>query len=161
MNTSELRFLFSYNDWANDRTFGSLEQLATEQYERVIGGSFPSIRETAGHLASAEWVWLERWHGVSPRTAAEWSHAPSVATVRQHLSQVAERRSRYAGSLTDADLSRPMAFTRFNGETATLPLDHQFRHLVNHSTYHRGQIAAMIRQVGGTPVGTDLINFKL
>jgi uncharacterized damage-inducible protein DinB len=52
-----------------------------------------------------------------------------------------------------------MAFTLFNGTEDSQPLDVMVRHVVNHSTYHRGQIAAFIRQFGIKPPQTDYIAF--
>jgi uncharacterized damage-inducible protein DinB len=33
------------------------------------------------------------------------------------------------------------------------------QHVVNHSTYHRGQIATMLRQLGTKAIPTDLIAY--
>jgi uncharacterized damage-inducible protein DinB len=50
-----------------------------------------------------------------------------------------------------------MAFTLFSGAADTQPLGVLFQHVVNHGTYHRGQIAGMLRQIGAAPASTDLI----
>jgi uncharacterized damage-inducible protein DinB len=160
MNVIEVVSLFAYNEWANNRMLSSVEQLTEEQFGRRLGGSFPTIRDTAAHIVSAEWIWLRRWHGESPTAAPEWATSPSAAVQRSKLREIETDRLAFLRALKDADLDRPLAYKRLNGESNSLPLGHLLRHVVNHSTYHRGQVATMIRQVGGTPASTDLLNFQ-
>ena len=160
MTIAEILSLFAYTEWANDRTWSSIERLTDEQFTRTLGGSFPTIRETAAHIVSSEWIWLQRWKGVSPTSAPEWIHEATAAGLRSRLREVESQRAAYLRSLGDADLQTPLAYRRLNGEPNSLPLAHVLQHVVNHSTYHRGQIATMIRQAGGTPVSTDLLNFS-
>ena len=159
MTVDDLLSLFAFNAWANARTLTSLGQLSDEQFTQRIGGSFPTIRDTAAHIASAEWIWLRRFHGDSPMAMPDWLTEPTLAVLRAKFQEIEEERQAYLRSLNDADLVQPLAYRRLNGEAFTKPLGHLLRHVVNHSTYHRGQIATMIRQVGGTPMGTDLLNF--
>jgi uncharacterized damage-inducible protein DinB len=63
----EISKLFAYNRWANARTLGPSSTLTAEEYGRTLGGSFPSVGETLAHIYAAEWIWLERWQGRSPR----------------------------------------------------------------------------------------------
>jgi uncharacterized damage-inducible protein DinB len=150
---------FAYNKWANDRTLQSIATLHDEQVTRNLGSSFPSIRDTAAHIASGEWVWLRRWKGESPTAHPEWAKHGPMAVVVARFAEVEAERAAWLATLTDADLGRRMSFRLFNGTEDTQPLAPQLLHLVNHSTYHRGQIAGMIRQVGGTPIATDLIAY--
>ena len=62
-----LRELFAYNYWARDRQLEACAALTQEQFQRPLGNSFSSLRDTLAHLVGAEWVWLERWRGRSPR----------------------------------------------------------------------------------------------
>ena len=61
-----LRELFAYNYWARDRQLEACAALSPEQFERPLGNSFSSMRDTLAHLVGAEWVWLERLRGRSP-----------------------------------------------------------------------------------------------
>lgn len=70
----------------------------------------------------------------------------------------AERRDFFA-SLTDGHLDQPVSYGLFNGTIDSQPLETLVRHITNHSTYHRGQIATFMRQLGHKPVSTDLIVF--
>ena len=62
-------------------------------------------------------------------------------------------------SLTDQDLDRTITFKMLNGNPAEAPLTHVVLHVVNHATLHRGQVVAMIRQLGVKPPATDLIGY--
>ena len=157
---ASIKFLFSYNDWANARTFQSLESLNDEQWTRNVGGSFATIRDTAAHIVSTEWIWLQRWLGVSPTAPPEWAAAPAFAPLKDRLEDITRDRATYIASLAESDLSRDLSFRRLNGEANALPLAHLLQHVANHSTYHRGQIATLLRQVGATPIATDLLFFR-
>jgi uncharacterized damage-inducible protein DinB len=160
MTLAEITLHFAYNKWANDRTLEAVGTLSPEQVTRNLGSSFPSIRDTAAHIASAEWIWLRRWKGESPTSHPDWAkHAPMDVVVGK-FAEVEAERSVWLATLTDADVERVLAFRLLNGNDDKQLLSAQLLHLVNHSTYHRGQIAGMIRQVGGTPVSTDLIAFR-
>ena len=160
MNVGDIHSLYAFTDWANDRTLTSIEQLSDEQFSRSIGGSFPTIRDTAGHIAAAEWIWMRRFHGESPMTWPAWLTEPTQAALRAKFDEIRTERSRYLSTLRESDLDTRLDYRRFNGDAQSKPIGHLLRHVVNHSTYHRGQIATMIRQVGGTPIGTDLLNFQ-
>jgi uncharacterized damage-inducible protein DinB len=159
MTASEVRRLFAYNKWANDRMLASLDQLSDEQFTRALGSSFSSIRDTAAHIAVGEWVWLSRWQGTSPKARPDWAKAPALGELKTRFAEIEGQRSAYLSPLSDADVTRLFTFTLFDGTQDTQPLASQFQHLVNHGTYHRGQVAAMLRQVGATPAGTDLIRW--
>jgi uncharacterized damage-inducible protein DinB len=161
MTVDDVRSLFAFNEWANDRTLTSIAQLSEEQFARHLGGSFPTIRDTAAHIVSAEWIWLRRWHGDSPAAVPDWLKAPTPAFLRQRLGEIEADRRAYLAGLSDRDLQTLLDYRRLNGEAFSKPLGHLLRHVVNHSTYHRGQIATMMRQVGGVPARTDLLDFDV
>jgi uncharacterized damage-inducible protein DinB len=151
---------FAYNKWANDRTLEGIGSLTPEQVTRDLGSSFPSIRDTAAHIASAEWIWLRRWKGESPSAHLTWAKHSSMEAVVAKFAEIEAERATWLSTLTDADLDRVLSFRLLNGNEDRQRLSSQLLHLVNHSTYHRGQVAGMMRQVGGTPVPTDLIAYR-
>ena len=72
----EIAGLYAYNRWANGRTLEACAALSPEELEKEVGGSFVSVLGTLTHVIGAEWVWLERWHGRSPKalpTSSSWS----------------------------------------------------------------------------------------
>ena len=83
----------------------------------------------------------------------------SLDALRAWWSKVRAERDAYIASLGEADLEREMEMPTTAGATYRHRYADMFRHLANHSTYHRGQVAAMLRQLGEKPPSTDLIRF--
>ena len=160
MNTTGLQSFFAYNEWANARLLAATADLSNEQFTRDLQSSFRSIRDTLSHIVAVEWVWLRRWKGESPSAGPDWAASPSRETLRNKLREVETERSAFLASLSDSDLMQPITYRNLKGEEWRYLLGDLLLHLVNHSTYHRGQITTMLRQVGITPPSTDLLIFK-
>jgi len=166
MTTAEVRHLFAYTEWANARVLSAVETLPPEELLRDVSISHRSILGTLLHVAGADWIWLERWHGNSPVGQNVWAgwtsdDARSLQQVREKWEAVIHSRNVYLESLSDADLSREFGYRRFTGELYSLPLVQQMQHVVNHATLHRGQIVGMIRQLGIEPPTTDLLFYLM
>jgi uncharacterized damage-inducible protein DinB len=137
----------------------SLEPVAHEALTRDLGCSFPTVLGTAAHIAAAEWVWLSRWKGTNPREMPEWAKSPDFAEIKATFAALEAERSAWLATLAESALGQPLAFRLFNGTEDARPLSVQFQHVVNHGTYHRGQVAVMLRQVGTMPNPTDIIRW--
>jgi len=166
MTTAEVRHLFAYTEWANARVLEAAEKLPPEELLRDVHISYKSILGTLLHMAGAEWMWLERWHGNSPVGPDVWAgwtadDARSPRQVRDQWQPVIQRRNAYLDGISDADLSRELGYRRFSGEAYSLPLGQQMQHVVNHATLHRGQVVGMIRQLGVAPPSTDLLFYLM
>lgn len=154
---SDIKELFDYNTWATQRVFGPVCALSPEEFQRDLKSSFPSIRETLLHFISAEWIWLSRWNGVSPSQAPETWDTSTAASLRSVWEKVNRDLNQYISKLTEADLNKVLSYRNIKGDPFSNRLPHMMRHVVNHSTYHRGQITTMLRQLGKDAVSTDLI----
>ena len=158
MNVEDFRLLYDYNSWANRRTLDACAPLSEEQFTRDLRSSFRSVRDTLVHISWAEWLWLERWHGRSPDkfSATEF---PTRESVRRRWSEVEHNLLDYVASLTQEDLDRVISHKTTAGVQQAAPLRQMLQHVANHGTYHRGQVASMLRQLDAKPVATDLIFF--
>jgi uncharacterized damage-inducible protein DinB len=147
-----LRELYEYNYWARDHQLRACGTLTQEQFLRPMGSSFSSVRDTLAHLLGAEWIWLERWRGGSPtaRYAEEFAAEkfPTLLTIQDHWRVVEAGMRSYLADLKEEALPQPMTYTNLKGETWTYPLWRMLLHLVNHQTYHRGQVTTLLRQLG-------------
>jgi uncharacterized damage-inducible protein DinB len=159
MTTHDIRLLFAYNRWANARMLAAVARLSPDQLTRDLGNSFASVRDTLVHIYGAEWIWLERWKGTSPTAAVAASDFPDVATLAARWKTLEDEQSAFIKDLTDADLEQPIEYANLKGDRFINPLGPLMQHLVNHSTYHRGQITTLVRQLGAAPAGTDLVTF--
>lgn len=153
--------LYEFNYWARDRQFPACAALTSEQFLRPMGNSFSSVRDTLAHLLMVEWIWLERWEGRSPvRKDLEAFAAekfPTLQSIRDAWGPVEKGVRDFLRACSEERLSQPLSYTNFQGEVWTYPLWRILYHVVNHQTYHRGQIATLLRQLGATPLQTDYL----
>src|SRR4029077_12589430 len=84
MTIDDIRSLYAYNAWANQRIFESIGQLTPPQLAQPLGGSFSSIRDTVAHIVFAEWLWLRRWKGESPSAQPDWVKG-DITSLREKL----------------------------------------------------------------------------
>jgi uncharacterized damage-inducible protein DinB len=160
MDVKEIKQLFDYSEWANAQVLDAAARLTAEEFTRDLGNSFPSVRDTLAHVLFAEWVWLRRWLGESPRAWKGESQFADVASLRAELAEVAQERAQLLDTLADDALARVVAYTNTKGEEWRYTLGSMMRHVVNHSTYHRGQVTTMLRQLGAHAPSTDLLLYE-
>ena len=151
--------LFEYGRWANAKTLESVGPLTAEEFKRAIGGSFGSVHGTLAHLYGADWVWLERLQGRSPRALPEPQEDWTPEDFRRKWRPVEEGHAAVVAAATPDRLTEPVTYVNFAGQTWTYPLGEALLHVANHGTYHRGQIATLLRQLGKAPVSTDYLRF--
>ena len=159
MKIDELRTLFAYDSWANDLLLQVIKALPEEAVRRDLGTSHQSLLGTLVHIVAAEEIWLSRWKGAPRSKLTGLEQIASLDALRAWWSKVRAERDSYITSLAEADLEHEMELTTTAGVTYRHRYADMFRHLANHSTYHRGQVAAMLRQLGEKPPSTDLIRF--
>jgi len=159
MSPQEIQLLFEYNSWANHRTMGAAEKLTSEQLTQPMGSSFTSVRDTLAHIYGAEWIWLERFQGRSPSALPDVTQFSDVATLREPWLEHEERLLIFVRALTQSDLDRVMEYKTLRFGVYQNPLWQSMQHVVNHGTYHRGQVTTMLRQLGAQPILTDLMHF--
>ena len=155
---AELQELYAFNRWANEQILAAAARLSNDQLMRDLGSSFPSVLATLAHVAQSDWIWLQRWRGVSPTAPPTWDVA-TLPALRAHWASVQDERDTFVASLHDAALDRPIDYRNLAGVASTNPLWQLLRHVVNHSTYHRGQVTTMLRQLGAATVSTDLVRW--
>jgi uncharacterized damage-inducible protein DinB len=159
MPIENYKALFQYNAWANQRTLEACATLTTEQFTRDLESSFRSVRDTIVHIMGVESIWLERWKQNPNLAFAKAADYPDIASVKTAWQKIEADLISYVNGLTQEDLNRIVPHKNFSGQEFRMPLWQMMQHLLNHQTYHRGQITTLVRQVGGKPLGTDLIGF--
>jgi uncharacterized damage-inducible protein DinB len=157
---SELRELVDYNYWARDRVVEAVSALTPEQYSRAMGSSFPSIRETLAHVYSAEWVWLSRWQGVSPTSPLSPDQWPDLPSLVASWAELEAKIRGVVGGVSETGVGTVIEYKLLSGQAGRSPFGSMVQHVVNHGTYHRGQVTTMLRQMGAAPPrSTDFITF--
>ena len=161
MNRDDILTLYDYNAWANGRALGAAEPLSSEAFLRDLKNSFPSVRDTLAHILGAEWIWLRRWHGESPSSGLAAADFPTVASLRDRFAAIERERRTFLDGVSEEGLAQSFSYRDMAGNSHTLLLVQSLQHVVNHGTYHRGQITTMLRQLGAKPVGTDLSRYHI
>jgi uncharacterized damage-inducible protein DinB len=155
----DLRTLLDFHYWARDRMFDAIELLTPEQFTRDLGNSFRSVRDTVAHIYAAEWAWYSRWQGHSPTALLPADQFPDVATLRRAWVEQEQKARAFLAELGEA-VGRVMPYTLLSGVSSASPFWQMLQHVVNHASYHRGQVTTMLRQLGAAPAKScDLITF--
>jgi uncharacterized damage-inducible protein DinB len=168
MTKDDIQLLFEYDRWANASVLQAVSTLSVEQFTRDLGGSFPSVRDTVVHIIASEWAWLTIWKEPSPTSAfvaAVWprlatlfppSALPDVAAVQLRWADIEREQVEFVNRVTNESLGKMLPVG-----TKQISLAHLMQHLANHSTYHRGQVSLMMRQLAAKPVATDFAEFLM
>ena len=172
MNKNDIHLLYEYDRWANSRVLQAVSDLSVEQFTRDLGGAFRSVRDTLVHVIAGEWGWLEYWRAylngqsidaaflpdLDRRLAALFAPVafPDVASVQRKWKEVENEQVEFVNRITDESLQQMLPF-----RDAQARLVYLMQHLANHGTYHRGQIALMLRQLGAEPLPTNFHEFLL
>lgn len=151
--------LVDYCDWANRRCLDAAAGLAAEDYARDLKGSHGGVHGTLVHTFGAEYVWHRRFLGDSPPALPGHDQLTGLAALRERWAALeAERRAWLAALPADAGES-VIAYRNFKGEAFSSRLWPLVQHVANHGSYHRGQVAVFLRQLGAKPPATDLVAF--
>jgi len=160
MNLQDVRNLIAFHYWARNRMLDAVALLSPEQYTKEVGGSFGSVRNTVVHTFSAECVWLCRWKGEPPMGMLVPESYADVGSVRRAWTDHEEKLRTYFASLDEQGIQKVLPYKTLAGLDSASPLWQMLQHVVNHGSYHRGQVTTLLRQLGAAPPkGMDLIAF--
>ena len=159
MTHDDLRQLLDYHYWARNRVLDAAERLSAENLTRDLGSSFKSVRDTLVHLYAAEWIWCSRWQGTSPTAMPQGEAFRDVRALREEW----ERLEGTMNAVLDGfggDVDRVIEYRDLKGTTWRQPYGEMLQHVINHASYHRGQVTTLLRQLqAAPPQSMDLIAF--
>ena len=158
MTLQEIKTLHAYNSWADNHMFEALEAVPEAQYLQDMKSSHGGLHGTMVHIVGAEKIWLERYQG-APQPLLSTNPPASLGELKKVWEKVGYDTAKWLGGMSDKKLGETFTMQTFDGKTFTHIFWQAFQHLVNHSSYHRGQIVTMLRQIGVKPPTTDLIRF--
>ncbi len=139
--------LYQYNAWANKRVLNCLQQQNIDD-EKILS--------ITGHIVAAQFLWLHRIKGLPPAQVKLWGDykLPQLVTMAEEV-----------GNLwldfvqqTD-DFNRELTYNNYTNDPYVNNVEMIMIHLVNHSSYHRAQVAMLLRQKGFEPINTDFITY--
>ena len=158
--------LYEYHVWANERLFAHLKQLPEDVFHAEAASVFPSVAQTFGHMYLFERVYLSVLEGVPngeifPKMPGwiEETKGKNADEMQRLFAGVADQFRDLLRRTPDPDKAMTIEHPQYGR------LDTRFseilRHVVNHGTYHRGNLAAMLRQQGYAGVSTDYIFYLM
>ena len=159
MNDRDVGYLYDYNRWANHRILEAASKLTAEQFTKDLQSSHRSVRDTLAHILAAEWIWLERWKGTSPRSLLNPTDFGTIDSLESRWAQVERDYLEYINGLSEQLLTAVISYRNTRGEEWAYPLGQMLQHVMNHSNYHRGQVTTLLRQQGAEVMPLDLLVF--
>lgn len=139
--------LYQYNAWSNERVLGCL----TRQHIRD-----EKIMTLMGHIVAAQFLWLHRIKGLPAPDVKLWGEY----TLNQLVMLADDAGKKWIEFVESTDnFDRELTYKNYVKEPYTNNVETIMIHLVNHSSYHRAQIAMLLRQKGFEPINTDFITY--
>ena len=156
-----IRGIWGYHWWGNRKHFDEVAALGEHAARKEVGKqfSFPTLRAMFGHIYGADWLWLQRFKGVSP-TSVPGGEFATLEAVRQAWDALEVEQRAYVEGLTPADLGRVVSFKNTQGVQGQAALGPLLQHVVNHATHHRSEAATMITLISGSPPDTGLATYR-
>ena len=152
--------LFAYDRWANRKVLDACRKLTAEQYVAEPAPGWSSVRSTVYHIALATKHNLRTLASDPDDSTPTEADVVTVDDVVRLLERAYRRFEELQPTLTPEWLNT--VFTvRWPGGTATLPRWAMLRHIVNHSSYHRGQVASKLKRFGVVQPITDFFWWAL
>jgi uncharacterized damage-inducible protein DinB len=159
-NATTVRDLLLYMLWADRLMLAGARQVRPEDLTREAGVSFGSILGTMTHMLSSQRLWLSRFLGRPLERLPSPGEYPDLQAWIAGWEEMASQIEAFMAGLSDDHLASPLTWNSIpDGAEHTLSLWQPAIHLVNHSTYHRGQVVSLLRQMGYPVASTDLIHF--
>jgi len=159
MSTETIKLLARYNSHANQEMGRVLAELSVEDWNKPLGGYFPTIRSLASHLFSGDLAWLKRFAALRPfafvdhpllgRTIEKGALLfPAFADYEPERKAIDAVLTRFAGEITAEDLGKRLRFKNYQGEDQEKNFGGLVLHVFNHQTHHRGQISLYLDILG-------------
>lgn len=139
--------LYQYNVWCNQRVLSAIKRQSVSD-EKILS--------VLGHIVAAQYLWLHRIKGLPPAQVKLWGDY-SLEQLMEMAAYIGKEWVDFIES-TD-DFNRELVYKNYTNDPYVNNVEQIMIHLVNHSSYHRGQIAMLLRQKGFEPINTDYITY--
>lgn len=148
-----------YNAWANSIVSSLLQPFSTDQLTAVIESSFPSLQKTIYHIWDAETIWLLRMEG---KSIDYWPSKNINGS--EPIDSFVKKSNELADFIAQQNTNFHTSLCTYSTTNGTIYKQQHWQivmHCMNHSTFHRGQIITMLRQIGfeNKIPSTDMITF--
>ena len=156
-----LQNMFEFIRWADGLMIRAARTVPDDGYYREQGISLGSIHKLMVHCMSVQWLWLSRWRGESPARVETHEDFPTRDSLEQRWPLVHSAMLDFLGMQSPKSISRVVQYKNTRGEIYNVPLGDLMLHVIDHESYHRGQINTMIKRAGGTPAAIAFHTYAL
>jgi len=151
-----LKAHLEYSQWASDRSIESVRPLTGEERNRYLYTSHHGVLGTLVHIYHADRIWLSRLTGHPRFKLADLDETFTLESLAEAWKKIHEEIQAWAAALSDSEVTGILKYVNIAGVAYELPVWQVILHVVNHASYHRGQITTMLRQLNHNPIVTDL-----
>lgn len=159
--TDDLPTLFAYDRWANARMFDACRKVPVERYGDEILPGWASLRSTVVHIVAATELWSRRFLEQPTTGFIPESELPTIEAAARLSDANHDAFDQLVRNLTPDRLTALFTYRNLRGQTTTAPLWAALRHVVNHATYHRGQVASKLARLGVEAPVTDFVYYAI
>ena len=159
IEVEEMNMIDHYRRWftyERDVHRTTLESLTRLDESQKASPSFQKAIDLLAHVIAARRMWLFRF-GVTAEKVELFPRDVKVETLVASIEQMESDWNQYLSTLSDDDLQRVFEYTSYEGRRFRNSIGDILTQLFGHSWYHRGQIAALVRAMGGEPAVTDFV----
>jgi len=142
--------LFKYNNWANQRVYDSILNMDNINEKAV---------ELFSHIINSQKIWLSRVTNKGDNPVHPWEISPLGQCILI-ANQTGFDWMRFIKETSEENLSLEIVYKNSQDKEFKSKVSDILIHVINHSTYHRGQIALIVKSSGGVPAVTDHIMYK-
>lgn len=155
-----IQHLYAYNEWANEKLLDCAAEAGDSKLTANKGTSFGSVLQTLDHVCDAQLIWLARWTVGQNTTREMESVASNIANLKAAFETSHAALREYIGGLTDPAVDSVLVYEDSRGNPGERVLWQFLVHMVNHGTYHRGEVAAALSELGHSPGDLDFTFYE-
>ncbi|MCS7463294.1 DinB family protein [Paenibacillus doosanensis] len=152
--------MYDYHVWANKTMLGRLKELPREVYRQQVQSVLPSVSFAMAHIYIVDSTWLSILSGTDMREAIaaanEVKEQAEAASIEELEAMMMELSERYKAFFKRQDsMERTIVLDNPYAGVCEKSLSEIVLQVVNHATYHRGNVTAMLRQMGHASTMTE------
>lgn len=151
---------YDYTLWASSKLLDAATRLSEEELTRDLNVSHKSFLQTLQHIYYADRIWLSRITG-REQQFMDPDPGPGLDDLKSVWPPVIAELRAFIDNASDETIASDLRFKRLTGDEYAIAHWKVLLHVVNHATLHRGQLMAMLRQLGHVPPSTDILFFYL
>ena len=155
----QIHDLFDFLRWGDLQMLHAAGGVSDVEYYKERNISMGSIHKVLVHAMAAEWLWLSRWKGETPKRIEDHMDYPTRQALKERWPVVHLALTEFLDEQTYDSLNANFSYRTMKGEEVSGTLAEFMFHVVDHGSYHRGQLNTMIKHAGGTPVQVGFRNY--